>query len=120
MQKPRKKLVIIGKCWNQFAAARESPASNAASKDPAFVRTAEVRIQKMTNDNYVNNKHGFWPDPNDAVKWYENRVQVLESALRGFLTQGTSIGASHPHLAPYIAFPDKVWEDAKKAMEISK
>ena len=42
----------------------------------------------------------------------EARVKVLEGALDGFLTKGSSLGVSHPHLSSYISFPKEVWDAA--------
>jgi len=39
------------------------------------------------------------------------------AALRGFLEQGISLGASHPHLASYYRFPEEVWAIARAVAE---
>ena len=46
----------------------------------------------------------------------EQRCAGLEKALRGFTTKGSSLGASHPHLASCYAFPEEVWTAARHAL----
>ena len=50
----------------------------------------------------------------------ERELASAQEALKGFLTKGQSIGGSHPHLADYIYFPKKVWEDARAALDAAK
>lgn len=45
------------------------------------------------------------------------RVAVLVKALRRFLTEGSSLGVSHPQFVNYIYYPVDIYDEAKKAID---
>jgi len=46
----------------------------------------------------------------------EQRLAAAVMALDGFFSKGSSLGASHPHLAAYTAFPAEHWEAARETL----